>query len=263
MSSSDTLFATTRLTLGLSRRYDPKSSSSPASERQQIAEDKMLDRRKRRRADDASHGTRIMLSPRARCSSRIDTILTPGSTPLPRLNDDPPLLARRYHPLSLAGDGAFSRTILARDTFDPREPVVAIKAMKPGFEGIGQNVSPISPHSSDGQEYELLRRIQNLPMPKNAVLPIVRTGASFFAGSMFHLVLEALEPGQISLPGCPHRPLCSSPAACPVRQAALRKVASQVLLGVSLLHDQMGYIHADLKPENILRCRTGILHSLI
>jgi serine/threonine protein kinase len=85
-------------------------------------------------------------------------------------------------------------------------------------------------------------------------------GASFFAGSTFHLVLEALEPTLIALPECPHRPLCLA-AGCPVRQAALRKVASQVLLGVSLLHDKMGYIHADLKPENILKCRNGTLYQ--
>jgi len=139
---SDTLFATTRLTLGLSRRYDPKSSPSPSSEKPQIAEDRVLDRRKRKRTDDARHGIGPKFSRQAGCSYRLDTILTPGNTPLPRpTNDDPLLLAHRYYPLSLAGNGAFSRTILARDTFDPREPVVAIKAMKPGFEGIGQNVS--------------------------------------------------------------------------------------------------------------------------
>jgi serine/threonine protein kinase len=87
-------------------------------------------------------------------------------------------------------------------------------------------------------------------------LPIVGAGASFSAGSTFHLVLEALEPGQIVLPECPHLPRCLA-AGCEVRQATLRKVALQVLLGVSLLHDQMGYVHADLKPENILRCRNG------
>ena len=53
---------------------------------------------------------------------------------------DPPLLAYRYLPISIAGDGAFSRTILAQDVLDPKRPVVAIKAMKPGFEQIGQQV---------------------------------------------------------------------------------------------------------------------------
>jgi hypothetical protein len=43
-------------------------------------------------------------------------------------------------PISVAGDGAFSRTIFARDIFDPKEPIVAIKAMKPGFEVIGRQV---------------------------------------------------------------------------------------------------------------------------
>jgi serine/threonine protein kinase len=93
-------------------------------------------------------------------------------------------------------------------------------------------------------------------MPKGTTLPIVGAGASFFVGSTFHLVLEALEPGPIALTECPHRPRCLA-AGCAVRQAALRKVALQVLLGVSLLHDQMGYVHADLKPENILRFRDG------
>jgi len=67
--------------------------------------------------------------------------LTPGSTPLPRpLSIDPPLLANRYLPISIAGDGAFSRTIFARDILNPTQPIVAIKAMKPGFERIGQQV---------------------------------------------------------------------------------------------------------------------------
>jgi serine/threonine protein kinase len=65
----------------------------------------------------------------------------------------------------------------------------------------------------------------------------------------------------LSLPECPHQPRCYTSAGCPFRQSALRKVASQLLLGLSILHDQMGYIHADLKPENILRCRTGTAFS--
>jgi serine/threonine protein kinase len=98
-------------------------------------------------------------------------------------------------------------------------------------------------------------------MPKNTCLPIVCARASFSASSTFHLVLEALQPGQLCLPDCPHQPNCLSPSSCPVRHSALRKVASQLLLGISLLHDKMGYIHADLKPENVLRCR-GITISV-
>jgi serine/threonine protein kinase len=108
------------------------------------------------------------------------------------------------------------------------------------------------------KEYNLLRRIQNLPIPHRTTLPIVHAGASFSASSTYHLVLEALQPGRLCLPDCPHQPACSSPASCPIRHNALRKVASQLLLGISLLHDQMGYVHADLKPENILKCRNGI-----
>jgi hypothetical protein len=74
------------------------------------------------------------------------TVLTPGSTPLPRrLTIDPPLLGHRYLPVAIAGDGAFSQTILARDVLDPRQLVVAIKAMKPGFEKIGLQVILNSP----------------------------------------------------------------------------------------------------------------------
>jgi hypothetical protein len=76
-----------------------------------------------------------------RGSLSVDAILTPGSTPLPRpLSVDPPLLAHRYLPISIAGEGAFSRTILAQDILDPKEPIVAIKTMKSGFERIGQQV---------------------------------------------------------------------------------------------------------------------------
>src|SRR5438876_710640 len=94
-------------------------------------------------------------------------------------------------------------------------------------------------------------------MPKRTSLPIVHASASFSASSSYHLVLEALDSSEISLPDCPHQPSCFTPSSCPFRHDALRKVASQLLLGLSILHDQMGYIHADLKPENILRCRDG------
>jgi hypothetical protein len=71
----------------------------------------------------------------------VDVILTPGSTPLPRtLTIEPPLLGHRYLPISIAGDGAFSRTIIAQDVLHPHKLMVAIKAMKPGFEGIGHQV---------------------------------------------------------------------------------------------------------------------------
>jgi serine/threonine protein kinase len=99
-------------------------------------------------------------------------------------------------------------------------------------------------------------------MPKGASLPIVQAFASFSASSTYHLVLEALEPDHLRLPECPHEPNCGSAASCPYRQTALRKVATQLLLGLSVLHDQMGYIHADMKPENILRCRNCIISSI-
>jgi hypothetical protein len=73
---------------------------------------------------------------------KVDAMLTPGNTPLPRTVDiDPPLLGHRYMPISVAGDGAFSYTILAYDTLHPTEPIIAIKAMKPSFEIIGQRVT--------------------------------------------------------------------------------------------------------------------------
>lgn len=135
MTSSDTLFATTRLTLGLSRQV----ARSPTSTIPEHSSDSTLDRRKRKR-DDKSYNTREGTALNW-TSLIVDTILTPGSTPLPRpLSIDHPLLAYRYLPISIAGDGAFSRTILARDVLDPKQPVVAIKAMKPGFERIGQQV---------------------------------------------------------------------------------------------------------------------------
>jgi serine/threonine protein kinase len=99
-------------------------------------------------------------------------------------------------------------------------------------------------------------------MPKYTNLPIVQAYNSFSASSTYHLVLEALEPEQLRLPECPHQPNCISAASCPYRQGALRKVATQLLLALSVLHEQMGYIHADMKPENILRCRTGTSHLM-
>lgn len=139
MNCSDTLFATTRLTLGLAHRYD--------SESRQVDADTVLDRRKRKRGQDRNHGLEPLRP--FECgqayAGNADMLLTRRNTPLPRaLNTDLPMLVHRYQPLSLAGDGAFSRTILARDTLDPRDPLVAIKAMKPGFETIGQNVTPSS-----------------------------------------------------------------------------------------------------------------------
>ena len=255
MTSEDTLLATARLTLGLSRRQ-ARSQPPPSRQPSAVPTDDVLDRRKRKREDhaqDTRHGT---VNQKFRLTE--DVILTPGSTPLPRpLSVHPPLLAHRYLPISIAGDGAFCRTVFARDTFAPTTPIVAIKAMKPGFEVIGRQVLYVPMTMLMMKEYELLRRIQNLPMPKHTCLPIVTALVSFSESSAYHLVLEALEPGQLSLPHCQHSPMCNTAASCPIRQVALRKVALQLLLGLSVLHDQMGYIHADLKPENILRCRGG------
>ena len=136
MTSSDTLFATTRLTLGLSRLSSRATIPTPLS----TGPDDVLDRRKRKR-DDESHYSREGTWLYCLEFLTLGTILTPGSTPLLEPTTiDPPLLAFRYLPISIAGDGAFSRTILAHDLLDPRRPTVAIKAMKPGFEAIGQQV---------------------------------------------------------------------------------------------------------------------------
>ena len=144
-----------RLTLGLARRYDSKSSREQHATRADA--EAVLDRRKRKREENPNDGLDSSPCPPSQCiywliQGGADVILTPGSTPLPRaLNNDLPLLAHRYQPLSLAGDGAFSRTILARDVLNPREPLVAIKAMKPGFEILGQNVRPAVGASDPGR----------------------------------------------------------------------------------------------------------------
>jgi len=138
MTSEDTAFATARLTLGLSR-FSVRSQPPLGHQRWTIHTHDVLDRRKRKRNDQEQNSKNGSMNIRNWLME--DIILTPGSTPLPRpLSVDPPMLAHRYLPISIAGDGAFSRTIFARDTFDPKTPIVAIKAMKPGFEVIGRQV---------------------------------------------------------------------------------------------------------------------------
>ena len=132
MAASDTLFATTRLTLGLSRHLS-RSPIPPSTH------DDDSDRRKRRRRNGSRHSG----CNSTRRASGKEEILTPGSTPLAKplaAESSQTLLANRYVPISVAGDGAFSRTILAEDAFDPQRRIIAIKAMKPGFERIGQQV---------------------------------------------------------------------------------------------------------------------------
>ena len=138
MTSSDTLFATTRLTLGLSRQHAARSPTTTIPKHSLAGPDNVLDRRKRKRDDESQYSTERTPQFFAGFPLILDKSLTP---PLPRpLSIDPPLLAHRYLPISIAGDGAFSRTILAQDVLDPKRPVVAIKAMKPEFEGIGHQV---------------------------------------------------------------------------------------------------------------------------
>lgn len=147
MTTPETLFATTRLTLGLSRRC-ALSSSSVSKSLSTTAADNILDRRKRKRDDS----DQISYLPAFEGWFMVDAILTPGSAPLPRtLTSDPPLLGHRYLPVAIAGDGAFSQTILARDVLHPREPIVAIKAIKPGFEAIGKQVISHLSFVADGR----------------------------------------------------------------------------------------------------------------
>jgi hypothetical protein len=142
MTSSDTLFATTRLTLGLSRQHVARLPITTLSKHSSASPDDFLDRRKRKRDDRSRYTREGAPQVYADIGLIVDNILTSGSTPLPRPSViDPPLLAYRYLPISIAGDGAFSRTILAQDLLDPKRPVVAIKVMKPGLERVGQQVS--------------------------------------------------------------------------------------------------------------------------
>lgn len=138
MTSPDTVFAVTRLTLGLARHAE--RSQTPRASNTLNGPHDVLDKRKRKRPEQAHDKGWLWL-----CWLMKDLIMTPGNTPLPRaLTIEPPLLGHRYLPVSIAGDGAFSRTIIAQDVLHPHKPMVAIKAMKPGFEAIGQQV-----HSND------------------------------------------------------------------------------------------------------------------
>ncbi|OLL24009.1 Homeodomain-interacting protein kinase 1 [Neolecta irregularis DAH-3] len=242
----DSLKCTTRLTLGLFPLYESIRENQIDQTHHNEAPALPLSnssRKRKRKARSISTGSHTTKRPKIPVESNRSSLPTP---PIDTIAI--PLIASRYRRIAEAGQGAFSVTILAQDTFLPERPIVAIKKMKDGFNAIGQ------------REYNALRQLHNLHIPRYAIIPIVRPISSFHENGSFHLVLERLDPTPLVLPRCPHKVFdengkCRarhSNVACPVRHKALRLIATQILDAVAFLHDFTGNMHADIKPENVM-----------
>ncbi|ODQ50160.1 kinase-like protein [Saitoella complicata NRRL Y-17804] len=226
---NDTRYLTAQLTLGLTRLYSRVGSRGmphtpgdrPSAKRQCV--------------EGPSTATEdvLMSPPTSRASPYTSTTL----------------LANRYQVTGTAGQGAWSHTLLAIDTYSPSHPTVAIKVMNPGLERAG------------AQELRVLREIHGVTLPYGVEKPVVKAFGGFVAErGRYCLVLEALGEAGMRAPGC----TCGSGGGqgvehesveCPSVHAFVRKVAVQLLQELVLLHEGCGMIHADIKPENVLRVR--------
>ncbi|BFZ65063.1 hypothetical protein YB2330_006226 [Saitoella coloradoensis] len=228
---NDTRYLTAQLTLGLTRLYSRVGSRvmphTPVTGDRPVA--------KRQCVEGLSTATEdvLMSPPTSRASPYTSTTL----------------LANRYQVTGTAGQGAWSHTLLAIDTYSHSQPTIAIKVMNPGLEGAG------------AQELRVLRGIHGVPLPYGVEKPIVKAlGGVMAEGGRYCLVLEALGEAGMRAPGC----TCGSEGGqggghesveCPGVHVFVRKVAVQLLQALVLLHEGYGMIHADIKPENVLRVR--------
>ena len=164
------------------------------------------------------------------------------------------LLADRYLPIELLGQGGFGAAYLARDRYQPNLPLCVVKQFKPSTE--------LSDRAREAAQQLFIReatvladlgqkhpQIPNLYAFFTPIVPnIERTGEEQY----FYLAQEFIDgqnlEQEVEVEGI-------------FSESKVTNVLTEMLKILKFVHGQH-IIHRDIKPDNIMRDRQGVLYLL-
>jgi serine/threonine protein kinase len=166
----------------------------------------------------------------------------------------PLILAGRYLPSRLLGQGGFGAAFLARDRYTPTMRSCVVKQFQPS--------GPLNPKQLEmaqglfEREAEVLEQLGNRhPQIPDlyAFFPLIVSNTTNGQEERFFYLVQELIDGQTL-----EEELA---AQGPFSEAAVRFILEEILKVLQFVH-QNGSIHRDIKPSNIMRDREGRLHLL-
>ena len=166
----------------------------------------------------------------------------------------PLLLADRYLPKKLLGEGGFGSAFLACDRYKPKLPNCVVKQFKPSSDldaGEVQKAQELFQREANVLE-ELGKEHPQIPILYAFFTPIVSNPRNTGSEQYFYLAQEFIDGQDLEQ---------ELEAKGKFEEAEVTEVLREMLHILKFVHDR-NYFHRDLKPSNIMRDRQGKLYLL-
>ncbi len=166
----------------------------------------------------------------------------------------PLLLADRYIPSKLLGQGGFGAAFLARDRYKPKMPQCVVKLFQPS-RNLNAHELAIAQNLFEREAVvleELGRKHSQLPDLYAFFTPIVNNSRGTGSEQYFYLAQEFIDGQDLE------KELASKGK---FSEAEVTEVLTEILKVLQFIHDH-NTIHRDIKPSNIMRNQEGKLYLL-
>jgi serine/threonine protein kinase len=166
----------------------------------------------------------------------------------------PLLLADRYLPSKLLGEGGFGAAFLARDRYKPKFPLCVVKQFKPSNDLDAQERA-IAQELFEREAVVLEELGQKHPQIPNLYAfftPIVKNAQGTGEEQYFYLAQEFIDGQDLE------QELAEKGK---FTEEAVREILTEILKILEFVHGN-NTIHRDIKPSNIMRNQQGVLYLL-
>ena len=165
----------------------------------------------------------------------------------------PLILADRYFPQKLLGQGGFGAAYLARDRYSPKFRYCVVKQFKPSANLSSQELELAQKlFTREGVVLEELGNNRQIPDLYAFFTSIVPSNNNMGKEQYFYLVQEYIDGRDLET---------ELEQKGQFSEAEVTEILQQVLPILEFIH-QKNAIHRDLKPSNIMRDRDGIIYLL-
>ncbi|MEL7074619.1 MAG: protein kinase [Cyanobacteria bacterium J06582_2] len=166
----------------------------------------------------------------------------------------PLLLADRYLPTRLLGQGGFGAAFLARDRYKPKLPLCVVKQFKPSSDLDVAEVK-VAQELFEREAIvleELGKKHPQIPNLYAFFTPIVQNSQRNGSEQYFYLAQEYIDGQDLEQ---------ELEARGQFTEAAVVEVLTEILTILEFVHQNQA-IHRDIKPSNIMRNQQGVLYLL-
>lgn len=166
----------------------------------------------------------------------------------------PLLLADRYIPSKLLGQGGFGAAFLARDRYKPKMPLCVVKLFQPSGDLDAQELA-IAQNLFQREAIvleELGQKHPQIPDLYAFFTPMVKNARGTGSEQYFYLAQEFIDGQDLEM---------ELEIKGKFTEIEVQEILLEVLKVLQFVHDH-NTIHRDIKPSNIMRHKQGLLYLL-